>query len=169
MLENQAHMHTLDQIRSILDQVYDPEIPVLTIADLGILRDVRLENDGVFAIDITPTYSGCPAMDAITVNIKATLQENGIENVRINLVLTPAWTTDWLTAAGRAKLLAYGIAPPLTSSSDKRALSGAQRVLQCPFCHSVNTLMISQFSSTSCKAMFRCEDCLEVFDYFKCH
>jgi ring-1,2-phenylacetyl-CoA epoxidase subunit PaaD len=162
-----------DDLRSlasdVLDAVCDPEIPVLTIRDLGILRDVRVADDGVLEVIITPTYSGCPAMSAIEVNIRAALQEAGIETARVVSVLKPAWTTDWMTEAGRQKLRAFGIAPPETGSRDKRALLGERQILRCPNCQSANTEMIAQFGSTSCKALFKCLDCLEPFDYFKCH
>ncbi len=156
--------------RRLLDRVCDPEIPVLTIADLGILRDVRwLDDEQTLEVVITPTYSGCPAMNTIEVNIRAALQEGGFERVRITTVLAPAWTTDWLSPEGREKLRAFGIAPPAEPTADKQALLGQPRILQCPHCGSQNTEMIAQFASTACKAMFRCLDCLEPFDYFKCH
>lgn len=161
--------HTLETVRAIVDTVCDPEIPVLTVADLGIVREIRLEDDGTVNIAITPTYSGCPAMNAIEVNLRAALQEGGFDNVRIRTVLSPAWTTEWMTDAGKQKLRAFGIAPPAEASHDKRALLGEKRILQCPHCGSHNTEMIAAFASTSCKAMFRCLDCLEPFDYFKCH
>ena len=157
------------QAADVLDTVCDPEIPVLTIRDLGILRDVRVADDGVLEVIITPTYSGCPAMSAIEVNIRAALQEAGIETVRVVSVLKPAWTTEWMTEAGRQKLRAFGIAPPETGSLDKRALLGERQIVRCPHCQSANTEMIAQFGSTSCKALFKCLDCLEPFDYFKCH
>lgn len=160
----------LEQARQLLDSVCDPEIPALTIAELGILRDLRWhEADDTLEVVITPTYSGCPAMNAIEVNIRAVLQEGGIERVKITTVLSPAWTTDWLTESGRQKLLDFGIAPPAQASLDKKALLGESKAIACPFCQSTNTKMISQFGSTACKALFRCLDCLEAFDYFKCH
>ncbi len=155
--------------RQLLESVYDPEIPALTITDLGIVRDVLWHNDGTLEVIITPTYSGCPAMGVIEINIRAALQEGGFERVRVTTILSPAWTTDWLSEAGRVKLTAYGIAPPAEASMDKKALFGESRILQCPLCHSTHTEMISQFGSTACKALFRCLDCLEPFDYFKCH
>ena len=160
----------LDHARQLLETVCDPEIPALTIAELGILRDLRWhEADDTLEVVITPTYSGCPAMNAIEINIRAVLQEGGIERVKITTVLSPAWTTDWLTESGRQKLLDFGIAPPAQASLDKKALLGESKAIACPFCQSVNTKMISQFGSTACKALFRCMDCLEAFDYFKCH
>ena len=156
-----------EHILQILESVPDPEIPVLTIEDLGIIRDVRIEKDNVIVV-ITPTYSGCPAMDMIEVNIKAALQEAGISNVSVETVLTPAWTTDWISEDGKRKLREYGIAPP-QGSADKRLISGDFDDIPCPHCGSKNTEMVSQFGSTPCKSLFRCKDCLEPFDYFKCH
>lgn len=161
---------SLDNARQLLDSVCDPEIPALTIAELGILRDLRWhEADDTLEVVITPTYSGCPAMNAIEVNIRAVLQEGGFDRVKVTTVLSPAWTTDWLTESGRQKLLDFGIAPPAQASLDKKALLGESQAIACPFCQSANTKMISQFGSTACKALFRCLDCLEAFDYFKCH
>jgi len=156
-------------IWTILDTVCDPEIPVLTITDLGIIRDVRLLEEEVVEVVITPTYSGCPAMGIIEINIRAALQSAGYERVKVTTVLSPAWTTDWLSVAGREKLTTFGIAPPAEASLDKQALLGERRAITCPFCQSTNTEMLSQFGSTSCKALFRCLDCREPFDYFKCH
>ena len=156
-------------IQQLLDTVCDPEIPVLTISDLGIVRDVRIHPDGEVEVVITPTYSGCPAMQTIEVNIRAALQAGGHDRVRVSTVLRPAWTTDWLSASGREKLRQFGIAPPAEASHDKAALMGEKRMLRCPQCGSEHTEMISQFGSTACKALFRCLDCLEPFDYFKCH
>lgn len=155
--------------RRLLEAVSDPEIPVLTVADLGIVRDVRVLDDGTLEVVITPTYSGCPAMNVIEVNIRAALQAGGFDRIKITTVLSPAWTTEWLSEEGRRKLRAFGIAPPAEASADKRALLGEHRVIECPHCGSKNTEMISQFGSTACKALFRCLDCLEPFDYFKCH
>ena len=151
----------------ILAEVPDPEVPVISVVDLGIVRDVRFE-DGHFVVDVTPTYSGCPAIDAININILAALQEAGFSKVKVRPVLSPAWTTDDITEAGRAKLLAYGIAPP-NGSANKAFLTGDDRPRACPHCHSTNTELLSQFGSTACKALYRCIDCREPFDYFKCH
>lgn len=164
-----SHNQLLEKARHLLESVTDPEVPVLTVNDLGIIRDVRLADDGALEVVITPTYSGCPAMGVIEVNIRAALQEGGFENVRVTTVLSPAWTTDWLSAEGRQKLQAYGIAPPAEASLDKKALMGERRALVCPHCGSTDTEMISQFGSTACKSLFRCQECLEPFDYFKCH
>jgi ring-1,2-phenylacetyl-CoA epoxidase subunit PaaD len=146
--------------------VVDPEIPVLTIADLGVLRDVAV-NDGHVEVAITPTYSGCPAMNMIALEIELALEREGFRKPKIRTVLSPAWTTDWMSEAGRSKLGEYGIAPPAPSSS-RRALFGVQQVA-CPQCGSQNTEVISEFGSTSCKALWRCKSCREPFDYFKCH
>ncbi len=160
----------IDTARRLLEKVCDPEIPVLTIADLGILRQVNwLEAEQTLEVVITPTYSGCPAMDAIEVHIRSVLQEGGFERVKVTSVLSPAWTTDWISSEGREKLRAFGIAPPAEPTADKQALLGQPRVLTCPHCGSTNTQLIAPFASTACKAMFRCCDCLEPFDYFKCH
>jgi ring-1,2-phenylacetyl-CoA epoxidase subunit PaaD len=146
--------------------VVDPEIPVLTIADLGVLRDVAI-NDGHLEVTITPTYSGCPAMNMIALEIGLALEREGFSNPSVRTVLSPAWTTDWISDDGRRKLREYGIAPPLRSSS-RRALFGVQQVA-CPQCGSENTELLSEFGSTSCKALWRCKSCREPFDYFKCH
>ncbi len=159
---------TQQQIWSLLEQVSDPEIPVITILDMGIVRDVRREGNQ-WLIDITPTYSGCPAMDMIAVEIKAVLQEGGFDNVQVHLVLTPAWTTEWLSEAGRRKLIAYGIAPPEGKTIDKSVLFGEPKKIECPHCGSRETQLLSQFGSTACKALYQCQTCKEPFDYFKCH
>lgn len=149
-----------------LFEVSDPEIPVLSIMDMGIVRDIDIADKKIH-IKITPTYSGCPAMDTIATDIKLKLDSLGFDT-SVELVLSPAWTTDWITERGRKKLEAYGIAAPLDADSDKRALFGDSRIVTCPQCQSQNTKMISQFGSTACKALFKCLDCLEPFDYFKC-
>ena len=146
--------------------VVDPEIPVLTIADLGVLREVAV-NDGHVEIAITPTYSGCPAMNMIALEIELALEREGFGRPKIRTVLSPAWTTDWMSDDGRRKLREYGIAPPEPASS-RRALFGMQAVA-CPQCGSENTELLSEFGSTSCKALWRCKSCREPFDYFKCH
>jgi len=150
----------------ILDKVSDPEIPVLTILDMGVVRYAKLVDD-VVQIKITPTYSGCPAMDVIADDIKAAFKKEGY-NVNIDLVLTPAWTTDWISEEGRDALEKYGIAPPLEAEADKEALLGNKKIVKCTNCGSQNTNLVSQFGSTACKALFQCEDCHEPFDYFKC-
>ena len=151
---------------NLLEQVYDPEVPVLTIVDLGVVREV-VEKEQGWKIVITPTYSGCPAMKRIEDDIIECLTENGVEHVEVALVLSPAWTTDWLSENGRRKLKEYGIAPPV-NEVDKGVLFAEPTVVPCPRCDSQNTKMISQFGSTACKAHYKCNDCLEPFDYFKC-
>ena len=153
-------------VRQVLEQVTDPEIPVLTIADLGILRDVRWD-DGRIRVVITPTYSGCPAMQTIEQDIRSALAENGYAEVEVDTQIAPPWTTDWLSEAGRDKLLKYGIVPPAGSSA-KSGLLLNRPTLNCPRCRSGNTQEISRFGSTPCKALYRCNDCLEPFDYLKC-
>ena len=157
---------TTDKIWKLMEDVYDPEIPVLSIIDLGIIRDIQIDNNNV-EVFITPTYSGCPAMDVISINIRMALAENGFNKIKITQQLAPAWTTDWMTENGKEKLKAYGIAPPIGKSFDKNYLEKLK--VECPHCHSLNTKLISQFGSTACKAFYQCNDCLEPFDYFKCH
>lgn len=160
-------MQLLDpDIENILRSVSDPEIPVLTIMDMGIVRNVE-QQDEVYHVDITPTYSGCPAMDTISDDIKNAFDEKGLK-VEVNLVLSPAWTTDWITAEGRSALEKYGIAAPLDATADKDALLGKSNMIKCTNCGSMNTKMVSRFGSTACKALFQCNDCHEPFDYFKC-
>lgn len=162
---NPAEIST-DRIHQLLEQVSDPEIPVLTIADLGIVRHVEDMGD-YFDIHITPTYSGCPAMNAIETEILSVMELHGIK-VRVKLVLSPAWTTDWMTESGKQKLKAYGIAPPDADEISIDTLFGKKHHAECPRCNSRNTELISQFGSTACKALYKCKDCLEPFDYFKC-
>jgi ring-1,2-phenylacetyl-CoA epoxidase subunit PaaD len=145
--------------------VPDPEVPCVTVADLGILRAVDIE-DGVAVAKVSPTYSGCPAVVAIELAIEAALREAGFEP-RIERVLSPAWTTDWITSEGREKLRAFGIAPPVNSSNSKMALFG-ETVVNCPRCGSSDTHKVSEFGSTPCKAHYTCKACAEPFDYFKC-
>ncbi len=150
---------TTEKIWQILENVCDPEIPVLSILDLGIVRSVFCSPLGVGGeLTITPTYSGCPAMDAITMDIRLKLLEHGFTNFKITQVLSPAWTTDWITESGKQKLRDYGIAPPHVNN-----------IVICPQCKSNNTKLLSQFGSTACKALYQCNACKEPFDYFKCH
>ena len=153
----------------ILKKVPDPEVPVLTVLDLGIVRTGHLLDDGTVHLRITPTYSGCPAMNMIEVNLRAALQEAGYEKVKVETVLSPAWTTDWMSEEGRQKLKAYGIAPPARGTVDKHALFGEEHTIPCPNCDSADTRMVSQFGSTACKSHYVCKTCQEPFDYFKCH
>lgn len=163
-----------EEIWKILEKVTDPEIPVLTITDLGIVRDVRplpaspgWGGEAGYEIIITPTYTGCPAMDMIAMNIKLALIENGCHKIKITSVLAPPWTTDWMTADGKRKLKEYGIAPPHSESG--RFERPESFTVECPQCNSSNTKCISEFGSTACKALYQCNDCKEPFDYFKCH
>jgi ring-1,2-phenylacetyl-CoA epoxidase subunit PaaD len=158
---------TIDsELYDILNAVSDPEIPVLSIVQMGVVRAARIGDHGV-EVTITPTYSGCPAMDVIGDDIRKALKDEGYQST-VKLVLSPAWTTDWITPEGRIALEKYGIAAPLSPDADKEALLGNRRIVKCPQCKSTNTKLISQFGSTACKALFQCEDCLEPFDYFKC-
>jgi ring-1,2-phenylacetyl-CoA epoxidase subunit PaaD len=151
----------------VLEDVKDPEIPVLSVVDLGIARDVRV-HAGRVEVVITPTYSGCPAMDTITRDIERALSAEGLVDARVTTQLAPPWTTDWLSDAGREKLAEYGVAPPERGSPDKRALLGTAPSPACPRCGSSHVERLSEFGSTACKALYRCLDCLEPFDYFKC-
>ncbi len=157
-----------EQVWQVLERVTDPEVPVLTILDLGIVRQVA-EVEGEWQITITPTYTGCPAMNVIATNIRIEMAAAGYQKVRIREVLSPAWTTDWMSEAGRKKLKAYGIAPPEKGTFDKSALFEKAKSVTCPNCESRQTEMVSQFGSTPCKSLYKCLDCLEPFDYFKCH
>lgn len=148
--------------------VVDPEIPVLTIADLGVLRGAELAEDGRVEVTITPTYSGCPAMGVIAAEVALALERAGIPGARVRTVLSPAWTTDWMTEEGRRKLLAYGIAPPARATG-RRALFGEGEAVVCPRCGSTGTTRLAEFGSTACKALWRCEACREPFDHFRCH
>ena len=145
----------------------DPEVPVLSVINLGVVRAVDFAGDDP-EVTITPTYSGCPAMDMIEQHILEALARAGFPNARVKTVLSPPWTTDWIDEDGRAKLLAFGIAPPEKSSPNKRALFGEAPTIACPRCGSQNTEMVSEFGSTACKALYKCGDCREPFDYFKC-
>ena len=157
-----------EKIKVLLAQIPDPEIPVISIVDLGILRDVKVVSATEISVTITPTYSGCPAMRVIEDEIKLLLKKEGFEKINIITVLTPAWTTDWLNDAAKEKLRQYGIAPPEKTSVDKNTLLGKERKIKCPQCGSEHSEMISQFGSTACKALYRCLSCKEPFDYFKC-
>lgn len=154
---------------SVLGNVMDPEVPVLSVLDLGIVRDIQMR-DGKLEITITPTYSGCPAMDVIAMNIRMELLAHGFENIKVKQVLTPVWTTEWMTEEGKQKLKDYGIAPPnVKQSVCRQELFTQDEAVQCPRCNSWHTRRISEFGSTACKALYQCNDCLEPFDYFKCH
>jgi ring-1,2-phenylacetyl-CoA epoxidase subunit PaaD len=157
------------KIWSILETVVDPEVPVLTVIDLGIIRKVEIYDAaqkpplGGLGVFITPTYTGCPAMDMITMDIKMKLLEHGYKNIKVTPVLSPAWTTDWMSEEGKRKLKEYGIAAP------NKKIIIPQDGVECPQCNSTNTKLLSEFGSTACKALYQCNDCKEPFDYFKCH
>lgn len=153
-----------EEIIHILSEVKDPEIPVLSISELGILRNVEISGEKI-SVEITPTYSGCPAMDAIREDIRSELAKHGLKQVEIKQVLSPAWTTEWMSETGKEKLRLYGIAAP----SRHNCKNGEDHADSCPLCHSENIELVSRFGSTACKALYRCRDCGEPFDYFKCH
>lgn len=158
---------TTDTAWEVLREVYDPEIPMLSIVDLGIVRAVRVPEAGVVEADLSPTYSGCPAVNVIELDAEVALRQAGFAEVRIKRVMAPAWTTDWITEEGRRRLLAAGIAPPVESGG-KGVLLGEEPEPVCPHCGSRDTERVSEFGSTACKALWRCKSCLEPFDYFKC-
>jgi ring-1,2-phenylacetyl-CoA epoxidase subunit PaaD len=173
-------MHTptlpsTEQVWRWLSEVPDPEIPVISLTDLGIIRKVAWDGD-TLVVSVTPTYSGCPATTVINLDIEKKLRAEGIEQLKLERQLSPPWTTDWISAEGREKLRAYGIAPPVDgTAADGRLLARVDRLagasnltIECPRCGSTNTERVSQFGSTPCKASYRCKDCLEPFDYFKC-
>lgn len=160
-----------EQVYEWLSAVTDPEVPVLTILDLGIVRDVQLtekDNQPAVKVTITPTYSGCPAMDVIGMNIRMALLSHGIRNIDIDMQLSPAWTTDWMTEDGKRKLKEYGIAPPNRKAFQSLGLF-EEEVIACPHCGSEHTEVVSHFGPTSCKALYKCLDCKEPFEHFKCH
>lgn len=162
--------HTLPtqtRLLSLLQHVKDPEIPAISVVELGVVRSVDVDADGKAIVTITPTYTGCPAMDVMAADIKKELLEGGVPAVEVKLSLAPAWTTDWITDEGKRKLKEYGIAPP-EKTADIRALKGELPVVPCPQCGSTRTVMLSAFGSTACKALWKCEECLEPFDQFKC-
>ena len=156
-----------NKIWKLLEEVCDPEIPVLNVVEMGIVRNVEISGDDIL-VTITPTYSGCPAMHAIEEDIKAVLNAGYGPSLKVITSLSPAWTTDWMTDEARTKLEKEGIAPPQKGSADKALLMGKLRDVKCPRCASTDTMMISQFGSTSCKSLYKCQACLEAFDYFKC-
>ena len=159
------------RVWDIAATVCDPEIPVLTIADLGILRDAFVGSDGTAQVIITPTYSGCPAMNTIKADVEQSLRTAGYEDIEVSLVLSPAWTTDWMTEDGKQKLEEYGIAPPSGNSAvgSQRGPTRLALAVRCPRCGSIKTNELSRFGSTSCKALYQCAECKEPFDYFKVH
>ncbi|MCW2714973.1 MAG: paaJ [Frankiales bacterium] len=163
-------MTTATQVREVLSTVTDPEIPVITIADLGILREVSVEG-GRVTVTITPTYSGCPAMDEIRADITTALAAAGVDDVEVRTVLSPAWTTEWMTVQGRESLRAYGIAPPTVRAGGPVPLQLGRRrgAVDCPHCGSGATEELTRFASTSCTSLWRCTSCREPFDHFKDH
>jgi ring-1,2-phenylacetyl-CoA epoxidase subunit PaaD len=163
---NNAHIK--QEVWAILENVTDPEIPVLSIHDLGIVRDVILRGGDTLEVIITPTYSGCPAMSVIATAIKFALIGRGFKEIKVTETFSPAWTTDWMTEAGKQKLKDYGIAPPVVEARINKLLFQDHPAVSCPQCDSKNTELLSEFGSTACKSLMRCNDCLEPFDYFKC-
>jgi ring-1,2-phenylacetyl-CoA epoxidase subunit PaaD len=157
-----------EQIYEWLETVTDPEVPVLSIIDLGIVRDVKVSAEDSVQVTITPTYSGCPAMDVIAMSIRMALLSKGIRKINIDSQLSPAWTTDWMSEAGKRKLVEYGIAPPYRRTSSKLGLFEDDNV-PCPRCGSEDTVLSSQFGPTSCKSLYKCNSCKEPFEHFKCH
>lgn len=160
---------TKEAITKILEEVRDPEIPILSIAEMGMLRDIKIQEDGKILVYMTPTYSGCPATDLINVDVIAALQNNGYQNVAVITILSPAWTTDWLSEEAKAKMIKTGIAPPLETTNDKGFLLGEKPTVNCPYCSSKSTKLISWHGTTACKSLYTCNDCLQPFDHFKCH
>jgi ring-1,2-phenylacetyl-CoA epoxidase subunit PaaD len=156
-------------IYGYLEEIKDPEVPALSIIDLGIVREIRY-NDDELEVIITPTYSGCPAMDVISTSIRVMLSTLGFKKIKITTQLSPAWTTEWMSEEGKRKLKAYGIAPPNPKQQvcDTK-LFAADEAVQCPHCNSYHTHRISEFGSTPCKSLYQCDECKEPFDYFKCH
>ncbi len=161
-------MNSKDHILSLLSEIPDPEIPVISIIELGVIRDISIIDNTSISLKITPTYSGCPAMKQIEDDVRKKLTENGFTNITIITIYSPPWTTDWITAEAKEKLRKYGIAPPENTTEDKSWLTGKIKSIACPRCKSQNTKLISQFGSTACKALYQCSECLEPFDYFKC-
>ncbi len=169
MAQPSSSQITEEEVMAILETVPDPEIPVISIVDLGIVRKVKVE-DGKIKIDLTPTYSGCPALDVIPILVNEALAKHDIQNATVKNVIAPPWTTDWISKEGKKKLTAFGITPPTSNTTDPESLIPLdEKIVPCPRCGSENTTLVSQFGSTPCKAAFKCDDCLDPFDYFKCH
>lgn len=160
--------HVADECWSVLAEVSDPEIPVLSVLDLGMIRGVELNDQNEIVVRLTPTYSGCPATDVLTADITQAFAAKGLTPVKVVVDLSEVWTTDWMSEAGKEKLQQYGIAPPQGNAHSCGTHVALTDGIQCPRCHSQHTKLLSEFSSTACKALYRCQDCLEPFDYFKC-
>jgi len=159
-----------EQIWDFLKEIPDPEVPAINIVELGVVRDVLMEDDKI-QITITPTYSGCPAMKVMEEDILSTLKEKGFQNITIKTVFSPAWTTDWMSEETKSKLKTYGIAPPEKLAAEQifPFLSDKKKTIACPYCNSENTVLKSQFGSTVCKALYFCNNCTQPFEHFKCH
>lgn len=160
-------MASLEEIKKVISEIPDPEIPVITIQELGVLRDIFYQEESLKVV-ITPTYSGCPAMDRFQKDIIEKLELLKVKSYEIKKQFDPAWTTDWITEEAKLKLKDYGIAPPEHKTIDKKSLLGNKQRIECPRCKTKKTELVSQFGSTACKAMYRCTSCLEPFEYFKC-
>ena len=160
-------MASLEEIKKVISEIPDPEIPVITIQELGVLRDIFFQEESLKVV-ITPTYSGCPAMDRFQKDIIEKLELLKVKSYEIKMQFDPAWTTDWITEEAKLKLTDYGIAPPAHKTKDKKSLLGNKQKIECPRCKTKETELVSQFGSTACKAMYRCISCLEPFEYFKC-
>ena len=160
-------MASLEDIKKVISEIPDPEIPVISIKELGVLREIFYKEETLKVV-ITPTYSGCPAMDRFQKDIIEKLKLLKVKSYEIKMQFDPAWTTDWITAEAKEKLRDYGIAPPAHKTKDKNILLGNKQRIECPRCNTKETELVSQFSSTACKAMYRCTSCLEPFEYFKC-
>jgi len=163
--------YSKSQIWSWLEEVIDPEIPVLNVVEMGIVRDVEIDDDGQVTVKITPTYSGCPAMNAIEMEIHKKLQENHVDNFKVVTDFKESWTTDWMTDHAKKKLKDYGIAPPEKTDQDAdflTTLKGSQKIVPCPYCDSMDTRLESEFGSTACKSQYYCENCRQPFEHFKC-
>ena len=158
----------IERARRALERVADPEIPVLSVLDLGIIREVLEDDSGALVVALSPTYSGCPATEVIRTSVEQALNGAGLTPFKIHTVLSPAWSSDWISEQGRDKLRAYGIAPPARALSNPRQLVQVPRPVACPQCASLETERVSEFGSTPCKALYRCLSCREPFDYFKC-
>ncbi|MBL7684321.1 MAG: phenylacetate-CoA oxygenase subunit PaaJ [Flavipsychrobacter sp.] len=159
-------MYTKQEVLDYLSVIADPEIPVVSIQEMGMLQDVIISDSG-YEVILTPTYTGCPAMSIIEADIKALLQEKGISPVKVTMVYSPAWTTDWMNDTAKEKMRQYGIAPPMHSSCGNMFM--AEQHVHCPHCDSADTNLISRFGATACKALYKCNTCKEPFEYFKCH